>query len=683
MNYIMVCFVVLFLGNCPVNADGINNHKDSFALDTGKKKGVEVLRGFHGIPDSSGVVGSYKLKLPAFSRGCYYTGDNSVPWPDDMNATLPWIIKGNFNGVREGGIFTVLKLEKGGYLAIVPVTGSKTMAWLACDKSGSLNVKLGTLGIADVSCDAPLFAWASSDNVYDSCREAWEEALNCAAVKGSAFMRSEKTYPEVFRYLGWCSWEEYKMDISAKLLAEAVTKLDNCGIPFRFMLVDDGHLYHSEYKIKSFAPDPVKFPDGWAELLAMRNPDKIKWMGIWDCFNAYWKTVHPQNFFPQEIKDNLMNLKDGFILPKDNPESIKLFYDSFIGSIAGNGFDFVKIDSQSRNVLYYKGTANAVETAGNSTRALESAANSMMKGLLNCQAHNGVCFFNARYSAVSRSSNDYRKGDIRSAKAQLRQSFGNSLWLCQTMWSDYDMFHSGDSDAGFIMAVSKAVSGGPVYLSDSPDKLVPENIMPLCYENGELIRPLAPAAPLPSSMFTNPMAEPEIYKVIAPLQGDAAVLACFNLFDSESPKALKSSISVSEYTSAGGMIQPYKGKWKVPDEGLVLYDFDNVKAVKLKKDYKFELSGFSCGLFYLCPVKKGWAVIGRTDKFLSPAVVEIESVSKKSIQLKMTESGPLVLWCENGVPSADGATFKSLGDNLFRADIEKGKRDLILAVTVK
>lgn len=54
------------------------------------------------------------------------------------------------------------------------------------------------------------------------------------------------------------------------------------------------------------------------------------------------------------------------------------------------------------------------------------------------------------------------------------------------------MFHSTDPSSARLMAISKAVSGGPVYLSDPADKLNPEHIMPLVWSDGLLLRPLAP-----------------------------------------------------------------------------------------------------------------------------------------------------------------------------------------------
>ncbi|MFP4027964.1 MAG: Sip1-related alpha-galactosidase [Candidatus Brocadiia bacterium] len=98
------------------------------------------------------------------------------------------------------------------------------------------------------------------------------------------------------------------------------------------------------------------------------------------------------------------------------------------------------------------------------------------------------------------------------------------LWLGPTVWGDHDMFHSSDTFAGRMMAVSKAVSGGPIYLSDDPDDFNPGHVWPLCDADGRLFGPLAPAVPLPRSADIDPFDHPKPYLVAAPLPNKAAAI---------------------------------------------------------------------------------------------------------------------------------------------------------------
>jgi hypothetical protein len=177
------------------------------------------------------------------------------------------------------------------------------------------------------------------------------------------------------------------------------------------------------------------------------------------------------------------------------------------------------------------------------------------------------------------------------------------------------------------------------------------------------------------------------YRVIAPLSGGAATVVAYNLYHptpSEpitAAQPIKASVTAQDYAEAGCMIQPYVGKWKLPEEGLVAYDWYARKTAKLDKPYAFELKGFTDRLIHLCPIREGWAAIGRIDKYLSPAAVEVVAVSHDELTIKMVESGPLGIYLAQGVPSAANVSFTDGGNGLWIADLEKGQKDRIIKIS--
>lgn len=60
-------------------------------------------------------------------------------------------------------------------------------------------------------------------------------------------------------------------------------------------------------------------------------------------------------------------------------------------------------------------------------------------------------------------------------------------------------------------------------------ELLPEFIMPLVYSSGELLRPLAPGVPLPSSFFADALVGRDEYKVIAPMTRTSAAVVAYNM----------------------------------------------------------------------------------------------------------------------------------------------------------
>lgn len=52
-------------------------------------------------------------------------------------------------------------------------------------------------------------------------------------IKGRTGTRAEKTYPEPFKYLGWCSWEQYKKNIFSPLLEQTARQLEESPVSVR------------------------------------------------------------------------------------------------------------------------------------------------------------------------------------------------------------------------------------------------------------------------------------------------------------------------------------------------------------------------------------------------------------------------------------------------------------------
>jgi hypothetical protein len=235
-----------------------------------------------------------------------------------------------------------------------------------------------------------------------------------------------------------------------------------------------------------------------------------------------------------------------------------------------------------------------------------------------------------------------------------------------------------------MMAVSKAMSGGPVYLSDRYSQLVPTNIGPLCYEDGLLLRPLAPACPLGEDLFRS-MDEQRLYRVMAPLANKTAAFVLYNLQgDTTSGKPeLSGTITCEDYTSAPAMIQPYPGKWPIPTEGLIVYDHYDRKAEKLKKEYSVTIRGFGDRLLQVSPILHGWSVIGRIDKYLSAAAVEIISCSDEQLKLRLHEAGPFAIWLENGTPKAKGIDFVEKENGLYESSMAIEKKPVIIIIDKK
>ncbi len=645
--------------------------------------GLVIEKSLSVTPDEEGTLKTYKLTLPEYTKVLYFRG---AWWPYGGNNVFGKSIDEiGGSGGGKGGIFMVLQLTDGRYLAVLPLAGDQAYAYLVPGRGSNkkdCSIWLSTFGTASVKGDFPIVCWATSDSPYEASSKVWLEACEVPQIKGNMKPRYQKEYPEIFKYLGWCSWEEYRTNITSDRMVAEMEGLQAAPIPVRWFLVDHGH-----FSKTTLGPDEEKFPNGYTPLTDLRDlkSDRgIKWVGMWHALLGVRSGVERGN--PPAIKDVMMDIQNGNSMPKPDIESITTFMKYLYSHSKRDKIDFIKIDFCGPVLPYYAGsdkktviagfpktTENAVpnpaEAAINFSRIYQETS-AEFKALMNCNWHTPPFVFNSMDSNVGRCSGDYRKSNLRSAKTHIFGSYNTILWLGQTVWGDHDMFHSSDEFAGRMMAITKAMSGGPVYLSDSHDHLLAENIRPLCYENGLIIRPLAPASPFEEDLFLN-IEDEKLHRVMAPLPNKSAAFAVYNyLGDKEQDLVeLSGTISPDHYRDVSGMIQPYPGKWEMPKEGLVLYDDETKTAEKFDKEYKITIKGFGDRFFQVSPIQNGWSVIGRTDKFLSAATVEILSCSDNELKIKLAETGPFAIWLTEGTPTAFGITFADKGNGLFVADL--------------
>lgn len=654
-------------------------------IDFQTKSGIFIAPADIYIPDSTGVLISTEIEMPPFINGGFFSSDG-MP----VRGFLPgnrnhfWLIDSSYHvynkphyvsvmdevpffllqdPVSTEGNFSVFLLSNDQYLVLLPLPGINSVSWI--DYGSETPVVLSaSLGTDTVHAEIPVLAWHKSTNLYDACYQVWKLAVQSGIPGISASLRDQKHYPEMFNYLGWCTWEEYKHDISEDIILNAIHVIERSGIPVRFLLIDNGHeeLYtgnynnHRKSKLMSFDPNPVKFPNGWDPIISEKSNQGIKWIGLWQHQSGYFNGLSEDNKFSEEIKTILEMQPGGKYLPAVDSVSLSYFYRSFMQSIKNHGFDFAKIDFQSEQFADYIGSENAALAHAITNNIMEDDSYKHNLPLLNCIAQDIVSVMNTKYSAVTRCSQDYRKGEISNARIHLLQSYHNMLWMGQTIFGDHDMFHSSDHICGEEMAVSKAMSCAPVYLSDNPEDFVPDYILPLCLKDGKIIKPLSPAFPLPGSLFSNPLFEKNMYKVIAPMPNKAASVVCYNLYEL-GDATITGTFDRKDYCYANGLIQPFVNNWSLPDEGLAIYDWKNQKIYGPGEMVNVQLEGFSNQLFHLIPVQKGIALIGLINKYLSPATVESVEYGEYSVSFSLSENGAFALYVKKGIPESKNVKF--------------------------
>lgn len=234
-------------------------------------------------------------------------------------------------------------------------------------------------------------------------------------------------------------------------------------------------------------------------------------------------------------------------------------------------------------------------------------------------------FWNRPVSGVCRFSGDFQPENRKWFVSHLLQCSFNSLFQGCVYYGDWDMWWSDDEQAK-KNAVLRAMSGGPVYMSDELNRSVKETIMPIVLKDGRILRLDTPAMPAPDCLMTNPENNGKIFKVFNRI-GDYGVLAAFNLDEKE--KTVRGEISLSDM----GL-----------DGDYVCYDWFNQRI--LKPEHKLSLKNYDdFRLYILLPVTNGKAFIGLTEKYMSPKALDF--IADGNWRLK--EAGKLGIYSKNAL----------------------------------
>ena len=488
------------------------------------------------------------------------------------------------------------------------------------------------------SCIAPAFVWCEGDNPYTLLRQC----ANCAAKYSGGFLKTidQRKYPEIFEYLGWCSWDAMQIRVCEEGLIQKCDEFKAKNLPVKWMIIDDmwgevHEFYGAKYKTREemfnlmhgatlydFSADPVRFPNGLKSTIKKINEKGIR-VGIWHPTTGYWAGVTKDGPIEKKQKENLITAKNGYLIPSYETEKAYNFYSAFHDFLKDSGAEFVKIDNQSMTNRYYRD----YDSVGNVSRqfhaAIEKSVNEHFDGkMINCMGMASEDMFARSDSPLSRCSDDFQPNDREWFRKHIQQCSYNSLVQGQFYFEDWDMWWTHDGQ-GLKNSVIRAISGGPVYISDKLDKTVPELLFPLILSDGRILRCDRPATPTRDCLTVDPRTTRQIFK-LQNTCSNAGVIGAFNLRHDRGEE--KGYISPADVEGIKGeefaVYEHFSREFKVMKREERL-------SVSLKTDTDFKL-------FIIVPLENGKCFIGRTDKYISPKTVTTLPNGEKSL----VEPGP-------------------------------------------
>lgn len=352
--------------------------------------------------------------------------------------------------------------------------------------------------------------------------------------------RHEKKLPQIVDYFGWCTWDAFYQEVTQEGVESGLESLAAGGAPPKFVIIDDGWQSVSGDAQENVDASETKFPPlarltGIKENSKFQNKDDpaagiksivniakekygLKYVYVWHAITGYWGGVRPGGDFESTVKfpaiskgvvENEPTWKSDVMAVQGlglvDPKSVYRFYSELHGYLAKAGVDGVKVDVQCILETLGGGLGGRVELTRQYHQALDLsvARNFPDNGCIACMSHNTDALYCSKQAAVVRASDDFYPRDPVSHTIHIAAVAYNSVFLGEFMQPDWDMFQSLHPAAEYH-ASARAISGGPVYVSDGPGKHNFDLLKKLVLPDGSILRARLPGRPTSDCLFSDP-----------------------------------------------------------------------------------------------------------------------------------------------------------------------------------
>ena len=487
---------------------------------------------------------------------------------------------------------------------------------------------------------------ASDPDPYRCMEKAMERAAKLYGIP----LREERPFPALFEKLGWCSWDAFYQDISEAGMLEKAEEIREKQLPFGWMLIDDGWQDYVDERMKSYGSNPEKFPSGLKGCVdKIRETCGIEKIGVWHAFSGYWCGIDPEGDLAKEHPDLFMSTHQGKLLPK--PEKAEAFYGEWYRRLAEAGISFVKVDSQSSTRQHYRTNTPTGRTAAALHQGLDRAAEKYMGGnLINCMGMAMEDVLQRPSSALSRNSDDFFPMEEKSFREHLLENAFNCPWHNVIYHGDWDMFWSNHPQAE-KHALLRALSGGPIYVSDRVGETAPEVLRPLCYDDGSILRADRGAVPTIDCLLIDP--EKSGYLKLQNVCRGVGYLAVYSCDE----KGCTAPMRVGDISR----LSPEAGR------ACAVWSPTLSSGFRAEKDTVWDCSlpGDGYCLYQLAPIENGVAVFGRADKYLSSHAIQSISREGGALTVRLREAGPVLIYSEKRPECSGPLTLRGAGSEGF------------------
>lgn len=550
--------------------------------------------------------------------------------------------------------FLLIHLQNGKYLAMIALVDGAFRSSLSGDAEGRLHL-IAESGDSRTKTDhvTGLYLEEGSDP-FQLIRSAVARVREWAGAANSA-----PRMPDFARYLGWCSWNAFYEKVSHDGVMEILRKFDEGGVSPGFVILDDGWQCAADRLLTGYEANRERFPDGLsATVRKLKQTHNVSRVLVWQAFNGYWRGTDPQTLpdigtemitprIPARFTGN-----DGGPSGKHDATVTRTFYppiykklvaepdlgrffSAYHGFLRSQGVDGVKIDAMTWIETLGESRGGRVRAMKQLVDATEQSGRELFDdNIIWCSSCSNDCILQAPRSAVMRTSTDFFPNKPESHGRHIINNALNSLWMGEFVIPDWDMFQTRHPSGAFH-AASRAISGGPVYISDESGgtdfgllrKLaLSDRTVPLC---------LGPARPTADSLFVDPSREPMLFKIFNLNPAGSGVLGVFNC--GHHPSASAPVTGEVRADDISGLSGAEFAVFRHQEGSLTRISRSDRIPVALR-ELEFEL-------FTIAPISDGFAAIGLVDKFNSGGcVTAIRRTHPGRIEIDLRDGGDFLAW---------------------------------------
>lgn len=348
--------------------------------------------------------------------------------------------------------------------------------------------------------------------------------------------RTEKKLPGIVDYFGWCTWDAFYQEVTQEGVEAGLSSLTSGGTPPKFVIIDDGWQSTAidenpdagSLQRLTGIKENAKFqskndPASGIKSIVTTAKEKygLKYVYVWHAITGYWGGVRPGvegmeygsiMLYPKispGVMENEPWMKTDVLTTQGlglvNPKAVYKFYNELHGYLAKAGVDGVKVDVQCVLETLGAGLGGRVELTRQYHQALDAsvAKNFPDNGCIACMSHNTDALYCSKQTAIVRASDDFFPRDPVSHTIHIASVAYNSVFLGEFMLPDWDMFHSLHPAAEYH-ASARAISGGPIYVSDAPGSHNFELLRKMVLPDGSILRACLPGRPTRDCLFSDP-----------------------------------------------------------------------------------------------------------------------------------------------------------------------------------